>query len=283
MIVRYPYLGAILDHLSSSDALDCIEYFIQEQRSARVYFLNAHCYNVSATDQAYRTAIHAADLMLPDGVGVLWGAGQLGLPHTENLNGSDFIPLLCQEMPRRRGELKIFLLGAKPGVAARAGRQLEKDYPGVRVVGVQDGYFDPANTHAVISQINGTEPDVVLVGMGVPTQELWIHRNAPDLKTGAVFAIGGLFDFLAGEVRRAPVKVRQMGLEWAWRMTMEPTRLWRRYIMGNPMFISRILAGRWSGVRLETPKTLITTQPLNYFEIDSTNYAQPLEVEKEAC
>ncbi len=255
MIVRYPFLGVYLDLVSAENVVNSVDGFIDQRRAATIYFLNAHCYNLSVAAPDYRASLQAADLLLPDGVGVLWAARKLGLPHRQNQNGSDMIPLLCTELSGRRGGLKVFLLGGRREIAELAGQKLARLCRGVQVVGTHHGYFSPAQEAQVVAEINRADPDVVLVGMGVPKQELWIQRNAPDLKTGVIFGVGGLFDFLADRVPRAPVQVQQMGLEWAWRLKEEPFRLWRRYLVGNPLFISRVLAGRWSGVGLENPST----------------------------
>ena len=259
MIERYPFLGVILDHINGDNAVNCIEYFIEQKRSARVYFLNAHCYNLSTTIKDYQVVLNASELVLPDGVGVLWAAKRLGLPHRENLNGTDFIPRLCDELPKRRGNLKIFLLGGQPGIAEQAGQKLALKHAGVTIVGTQHGFFQPDQNNAIIANINRLEPDIVLVAMGVPRQEIWIHENAAELKTGAIFAVGGLFDFLSERLPRAPMSIRKIKLEWAWRLLQEPTRLWTRYIVGNPLYISRVAAGILRHKRSEP--TYILTVP----------------------
>jgi N-acetylglucosaminyldiphosphoundecaprenol N-acetyl-beta-D-mannosaminyltransferase len=279
MIVRYNFLGVFLDYLSGESAVNCVEYFIQQRRAAKVYFLNAHCYNMSVSDQNYRQALHAADLLLPDGVGVLWGCKVLGLPHRENLNGSDFIPHMCDELIKRRGSLSIYILGGRPGIAEQARHNLEKKHGSdrLKVVGTQHGYFKPEESEAVVAEINRLNPDVVLVGMGVPLQELWINCNAANLRTGVVFGVGALLDFLAERIERAPRGVQQAGLEWAWRLIREPKRLFVRYIVGNPLFVSRVLAGHWAGVQLNLP-LLMEARPVGVFTTATTKLQ--IEVEQ---
>jgi exopolysaccharide biosynthesis WecB/TagA/CpsF family protein len=244
---RYNFTETVLDYIAEQDVTEQIDFYIQHKSRAKVYFLNAHCANVAVSNTAYQRALHQADLVLPDGVGVLWAAKTLELPHRQNLNGTDLIPRLARELIAKHGHLNIFILGGRPGVAEAAAEKLEAAHPGLRVSGTQHGYFKKEENASIIAEINRLEPDFVLVGMGVPLQELWIEQNAHLLNTGAVFAVGGLIDFLSGRIPRAPLPVRKAKMEWVWRFAMEPSRMFTRYVVGNPRFISHVLAARWSG------------------------------------
>ena len=138
----------------------------------------------------------------------------------------------------------MFLLGAAPGVAARMRQNLSDTYPGLDVVGEQHGYFDHADeSSSVIEKINALKPNIVLVAFGAPMQEKWIHEHYKQIDSNVLIGVGGLFDFYSGDKKRAPLWMRKSGIEWMYRLYLEPGRLWRRYIIGNPLFMLRIL--RW--------------------------------------
>lgn len=206
-----------------------------ERQSGRIYFVNAHSIVTSHQDPKFAKALSRADLLLPDGSGVLWGSRLFGNPIKFNLNGTDLIPALC-EAGASEG-LSVYLLGAKPGVAEDAARNLRRANPKLKIAGVQHGYFDADQIDVVLHNIRRAQPHLLLVAMGCPRQEIWIDQYAKHLPGINCAAVGGLFDFMAQRVPRAPYAVRYLGLEWLWRMAMEPRRLWRRYIVGNVVFM----------------------------------------------
>ncbi|SFN23256.1 polymer biosynthesis protein, WecB/TagA/CpsF family [Thioclava dalianensis] len=205
-----------------------------------VYFLNAHCANLQNRDRAYAAALARADALLPDGIGVDMAARMTGTRLSENLNGTDFTPALLQEAAARG--LSVFLFGASPGTAQAAAAKLSSDIPGLQIAGTRDGYEGAADSQAAIAEINASGADILLVAMGVPMQELWIDRHLDDLSPRLVLGVGALFDFLAGNVSRAPSLLRRARLEWVWRLAQEPRRLAKRYLLGNASFLIR--AGR---------------------------------------
>lgn len=203
----------------------------------RVYFLNAHCANVRVRNSAYAAALENADMVLPDGIGVELAARMTGKGLTENLNGTDFTPELLRAAARQGKS--VYLFGAKPGTAESAARKLALTIPGLRIAGTRDGYEGAADSEAAIAHINRSGADILLVAMGVPMQELWIDRNAERLSPRLILGVGALFDFLAGNVRRAPELVRKAKAEWVWRLAMEPRRMANRYLVGNFTFLAR--------------------------------------------
>lgn len=202
-----------------------------------VFFLNAHCANLRSRDRAYATALARADAILPDGIGVDLAARMTGTRLRENLNGTDFTPALLREAAARGRS--VFLFGARPGTAEAAAGTLAATIPGLRIAGTCDGYEGAADPQAAIRAINASGADILLVAMGVPMQELWIDRHLPDLAPRLVLGVGALFDFLAGNVSRAPAPVRRLRLEWVWRLAQEPRRLAKRYLLGNASFLVR--------------------------------------------
>ena len=198
-------------------------------------FVNAHCLNVAYRDEEYREILNGrCERVWPDGVGVLMAGRKLGFAVPENVNGTDLLPLVMEE-----GGLSFWFLGAAPGVAEEAMRRCRERFPRSRFLGASDGFAKDWNP--VIAEISAARPDVLLVGMGVPLQEKWIAAHIGDLKgVGAVVAIGALLDFLSGRVRRAPVWMRRAKLEWVWRLAIEPRRMFRRYVIGNFLFLRRV-------------------------------------------
>jgi exopolysaccharide biosynthesis WecB/TagA/CpsF family protein len=206
----------------------------------RVAFLNAHCVNVAAHDPAYRAALGSADAILPDGSGIAVAAAMQRKRIVQNLNGTDLVPALCRRLANE--DHSVFLLGGRPGVAATAAANLRRAIPDLAIAGTHDGYFAAAQEDEIISRINASGAAVVLVAMGVPMQDLWLHRVADRLRAPLTLGVGGLFDFLAQRVSRAPKPLRRTGMEWTWRLYQEPSRMWRRYILGNPAFMLRAAA-----------------------------------------
>jgi exopolysaccharide biosynthesis WecB/TagA/CpsF family protein len=202
-------------------------------------FVNAHCVNVAAKDNSYARALRQADLLLPDGAGMGLAAKMTGQKLVENLNGTDLCEPLCREAAARGKS--VYLLGARPGVAVDAAHKLLRTIPGLRIAGVQHGYFGKDETDDVIAEINRSGADIVMVAMGVPMQDLWIYDNRDALDASLVMGVGALFDFLAERVQRAPAIVRRAKMEWAWRLGLEPVRMFRRYVLGNPAFVGRAL------------------------------------------
>ncbi len=211
-----------------------------------VSFLNAHCVNVASSDQNYAAALQRSDLVLPDGIGIEIAAKMQGDAIVENLNGTDLTPDLLK-VAARKG-LKVFLLGGKPGTAEAAANAICDKIPDLQIAGTRNGYEGVADPIAAIDHINRSGADILLVAMGVPLQELWLDRHKSKLKPRISMAVGGLFDFWAGNVRRAPKVVRQVKMEWMWRLLMEPRRMAKRYLIGNISFLMRAARAAMRGV-----------------------------------
>jgi len=209
-------------------------------RPQRVAFVNAHCINVRSADPAYAAALASADLLLPDGSGMNLAARLTGQRFTANLNGTDLFPLLCAQMAARGQSL--YLLGGQPGVAAAVAEGALARHPGLRIAGSRDGYFTQAETEAVLAGIRAARPDCLLVAFGVPKQDVWLARHAAALQVPLMLGVGGLFDFMAKRIPRAPRWLRALGLEWSYRLLQEPKRMARRYLLGNPIFVAQALA-----------------------------------------
>ena len=234
--------GLELDNLSGAEALDLLEQGFHRRDCLQVCFVNAHCVNVAAHDDDYRRVVGDCWLRLPDGSGVRWGAWLLGQRVRENLNGTDLFPRLCARLDARGGSLA--LLGASPGRAEAVSRWVANHFPNVEVRYFNHGYLDPPEQQEAIHKIAHADCDVLLVALGVPTQEKWVASYAPALRVGVCLSVGGLFDFYSGSNPRAPRWIRTLGFEWAFRLWLEPRRLWRRYLLGNLAFLVRVARQR---------------------------------------
>lgn len=201
-------------------------------------FVNPDCLNIAWGNADYRSLLRRADRVIPDGIGIHLGSRMLGQALRANVNGTDLFPRLC-EVAAREG-VPMYLLGAKPGVARAAADAMIGRYPDLTIAGARDGYFRPEEEAAVVAAINGSGARILLVALGVPRQELWLERWREELAPPVGMGVGGLFDFYSGRLPRAPVWMREIGLEWAFRLLQEPGRLWRRYLIGNPLFLLRV-------------------------------------------
>lgn len=212
-----------------------------------VAFANANCLNFAQTDSRVRSALGEA-LVLNDGIGVDLASRLLfGAQFPDNLNGTDFTPYYLQQT---RHSFRLYLLGGRSGIAEKAAHYLSLSCPRHSIVGCHDGYFRRTEDPLVARAIRATQADVLLVAMGNPDQELWLRSNLAATGCRLGFAIGALFDFMAGEAQRAPSWVQAARLEWVYRLAHEPRRLWRRYVLGNPLFLARVLGQWWSGARV---------------------------------
>jgi alpha-1,3-mannosyltransferase len=230
-----------------SEVIDELDRRFEEGKNTVIAFANANSLNIARRDPNVRAALGGA-VVLNDGIGMDLASRILfGAQFPENLNGTDFTP---QYLRQTRHCLRIFLLGGKRHVAELTAKLLAERYPRHQVVGYRDGYFSRRDDAVVARNINASDADVVLVAMGNPEQELWLRANFDATGCRLGFAVGALFDFLAGEMQRAPLWVRVARCEWAYRLAREPRRLWRRYLLGNPVFILRVLSQWWTGARV---------------------------------
>lgn len=234
-------LGTPVAALGWDEAKGLLDDALKQERFTRVGFMNAHNANLTVGNPRY-AAILKSFLVLPDGVGVDIASSVLyGSAFPANLNGTDFVPDWLSEtkMP-----LTVALLGASVLSAKRALAYFEELAPQHRYVFLHDGFFDKEQEKGILADLLALKPDVLFVAMGVPRQELWIADNLTADHCTLPIAVGALFDLVSGAVPRAPVMMRNMRMEWIYRLAVEPRRLFRRYVLGVPAFLWRVLKQR---------------------------------------
>jgi N-acetylglucosaminyldiphosphoundecaprenol N-acetyl-beta-D-mannosaminyltransferase len=204
---------------------------------AYVCLTNVHTTVESARLPELRAAVDGAFLSVPDGMPLVWILRRRGLMLTEKVTGIEYVPLVASV--GRADQVRHFFFGGAPGVAERAARRLEGLVPGVQVVGAKAPPYGPLEALSVEDlgeELRRTKPHILWVGLGAPKQELWMARMSRELDVPMMVGIGAGIDYLAGAKPAAPTLIRHVGLEWAFRLAVEPRRLWRRYLFGNASF-----------------------------------------------
>ena len=235
-------LNVQIDNLSMQSAIDRLVNMLDGRRASHVCFINPHNINMTFRVPEYKKVLEDADLVLADGFGTTIAGKILHRPIRQNLCGTDLFPRLCAKLSGTRKS--IYLLGSAPGAAGLVAEWVRQHYPGVIIKGWGHGYFTPEEEPDVVRRVAQSGADLLIVGMGVPKQELWIQRNLNRLNVKAAIGFGGLFDYFAGRVPRAPQWVRDVGMEWLYRLIQEPRRMWRRYLIGNGLFLARVFHER---------------------------------------
>lgn len=200
-------------------------------------FVNADCLNKAWGNAHYRSSLDSMTEVYADGVGVKIAAKMHDIDVADNVNGTDLFPLLCAQAAEQN--IKLFLLGAQEGVAETSAIKMQHRFPGLKIAGTQHGYFKQENTSELIDKINQSGADIVVIAFGAPLQEIWMQHYRQNIKAPVCIGVGGCLDFYAERISRAPKWLRAMSMEWVWRLLQEPKRMWRRYLLGNPLFLYR--------------------------------------------
>ena len=236
-------LGLRVDRLSVDEALSTIDRFIAEKTPHTIVTADASMAVIARRDPELHAIVDSADLVTPDGAGILMASRLLGVPVKYKVSGVDLVMRLCA-LSSGKG-YKLFFLGAAPGVAAEAAVKARDKWPGTHIVGVRDGYFTPEQEPSVLEQIKAAAPDIVMVAFGIPKQEKWIDRNKAALGVPVFMGIGGSFDVLSGRVKRAPVVMQRFGFEWLYRLIQNPRKISK--VMTLPQFAFLVLRQRILG------------------------------------
>ena len=239
--MRVDVLGVGFDDVTVEGAVKSALEIIDGHRAAYAVTPNPEIVWMCRDDASLKQAVSEAAMVLPDGIGIILGAKVLGTPLQSKVPGIDFASQLMCALADKAG--KVFLFGAKPGIAEKAAENLKAMYPGLEICGTADGYF--SDDAPIIEKINAARPDLLLVCLGAPKQENWMRANAGKLDIGLMIGLGGSLDVFAGEVKRAPESFQKYGLEWLYRLIKEPKRITRMAKL--PLFMLACMGQRIRG------------------------------------
>jgi len=240
--------GTEINNISLRMAIETIATFIAERTPQYVVTPNVDHIVSLQDDQQFKEVYRNAALVLCDSMPLLWASRILGTPLKEKISGSDLFPRVC-EIASKRG-WRLFFLGGREGAAAKAAVILQERYPGLQVVGTYCPPFgfehDEKENRKIVEMIKATKLDIIFVGLGAPKQEKWIYQYKDQYQVPVSIGIGASFEFVSGMVKRAPVWMQKVGLEWFWRLMMEPRRLWRRYLLRDISFLGLLMRQKFS-------------------------------------
>lgn len=236
MTGRVEVLGVPFDRVTLAGAADRVEGFMAGGRPSLVVTPNPEVVMAARGNPTLMEALRGAALAVADGVGIVWAARRVGLPVPERVTGADLLTVLLERCAR--GGYRVFFLGARPGVAERAAARARDMHPGLVICGTHDGYFSPDEDPLVISVVRQARPHLLVTAMGFPRDQLWAWQHLPELGVPAVIGVGGSLDVMAGEVVRAPVWMRRLGLEWSYRLLRQPSRA--RRMLALPRFVRAV-------------------------------------------
>ncbi|MBE0695331.1 MAG: WecB/TagA/CpsF family glycosyltransferase [Anaerolineaceae bacterium] len=258
-------LGVPIDNLNLEETIDQIDRLVQNGRSLGKYHqvvtVNADFVVKAANDPELRYLLHESDLATADGMPLVWAARLLNVPLKERVTGADMVPSLAERAAQKG--YSLYLFGAAPGIAKKAGEILQEWYPGLKIAGVASPALSSVleQDPAVLADIENAHPDILMVALGNPKQEKWIGMYGRQLKVPVMIGVGASLDFIAGQVKRAPQWMQKTGFEWLFRLLQEPRRLWRRYVVDLVAF-SNFFVRQWWVMRGDNspPITLPATE-----------------------
>ncbi len=237
---RVQILGVGVDPVTMSEAIERVEEFYAARTPHLIATANAEMLMRATHDGELRSILNSADLVVPDGAGTVWAAHHLGYEMPERVAGYD----LAQELMRRApaSGRRIYFFGSAPGVAEKARAKAEKLYSGISIVGTRNGFFTAEDESEIVSAIQKAQPDLLLVALGVPKQEKWLAAHLNELQVPVSIGVGGTFDVMAGEMKRAPVWMQRAKLEWLFRAMLQPKRAGR--LLALPKFVFKVHASK---------------------------------------
>lgn len=239
--MRIEVMDIPFDNVTMEEALDAAEMLLEKPGAAYGVTPNAEIVYETMFNQELRQIVCQADLVLPDGAGVVLGAKILGTPLKQKVAGIEFAQNLMERL--KNTDKTFYFLGSKPGIAELAAEKMQEKYPGLKICGTADGYFQ--DEKQVVAAINEKKPDVLFVCLGAPKQEIFMANHKDELQVGLMMGLGGSLDGFAGTVKRAPIWMIRLNLEWLYRLLKEPRRLGR--MMRLPKFLWQVVLRRMKG------------------------------------
>ncbi len=231
------------DNFDFDDLLQFIDNAVLTQKPSYILTCNVDHLIKLESDPLFRTVYVNADVVVADGVAIIWASRMLHKPLKKKVSGSDILHELGKALEDR--QYRLFFLGAAAGVAEAARQELLKQFPRMQVVGCYSPSYgfelNKSENKQIVSMLKQAQPDIVLVGVGAPKQEKWIYEHYHEYGAPVSIGVGATFDFLSGKVKRAPRLFQRVGFEWLWRLLQEPGRLWRRYLVEDMKFLKRMV------------------------------------------
>lgn len=228
------------DALTMQEAVERAIGFLREGKPRYICTPNPEIVMEAQANAELMKILREADMVIPDGIGVVWASRYSDVRLKERVAGYDFTQNLMKRLANT--DETFYFFGGAPGVAAAAARKMQKDHEGVKIVGVHNGYFDAAEEQKLIQDIKEKSPSILLVALGAPKQEKWIYEHIEELGAKICIGVGGSFDVMAGNMKRAPKIFQKLGLEWFYRLVTQPTR-WKR-MMKLPIFVCMVLKNK---------------------------------------
>jgi N-acetylglucosaminyldiphosphoundecaprenol N-acetyl-beta-D-mannosaminyltransferase len=240
-------LGIRLHNVDTADTLEIIDGFIKESGPHQICTPNVDFIVQAQNDSEFFRILNQASLSVPDGMGVVYASRFLGTPIKENVKGRILVVHLCRQAAQLGHS--VFFLGGAPGVADQAAQILSHQFPGLKITGTHSPSFrimeDEEENNRVLEKLNRCHPDILFVGMGAPKQDKWISQNLSKTSIPVALGIGGTFDIISGRIKESPRWMTNVGLEWLFRLTREPGRLWKRYLVQDPTFFWKVVVQKF--------------------------------------
>lgn len=247
MAERINIMGVPVDMVNYDEALARFRSFVEEDGVSLIVTPNSEIVVNAGKNEALMDAIKQAEMVIPDGIGLVYASKLLGHPLQERVTGIDFLGKALEYLAQT-GKT-AFLFGSKPGIAERAAEQMEKAYPGLKICGCRNGYFKEDEEEEILREINEAAPDLLCVALGSPKQELFVLKYKDRLKAKAAIGVGGSLDVWSGDLKRAPEFYRKHGLEWLYRFIQEPSRYKRMAAL--PLFMLKVIFSKKCPVTTE--------------------------------
>lgn len=243
---RHLFLSVPVDDITYNETLGWIEQKIQNREPCQICTINPEFVITAQNNSRFLSVLQDASLCLPDGQGLLWAAQLHGIPLRQRVAGSTLVDLLAKKASYKK--LRLFFLGAGPGVAKLAAANLRKKYPGLPTIHTMEASPSDVDAPSIIQCVRDNNPDILLVAFGAPAQDLWINRHYKDLGAPICIGVGGAFDFISGRTKRAPIIVQRLGFEWLHRLWTQPWR-WKR-MLALPLFAWKMIIDRKSVTKI---------------------------------
>jgi len=233
-------LGVRIDEVNMEEAVKKAQNFLKSDKLNMIFTPNPEFIVNADKDEEFKNILNSSSLNIPDGNGIVWASKKINKPLKERVAGYDFIHKIFDL--GKDNNISFYFLGARPGVAEKAKDKLLEKYKGIKIVGTHDGYFDPDEEENIVKEINKTNPDFLLVALGSPKQEKFIYKYKDKLKCKIAIGVGGCFDVISGEVKRAPKLFIKLKLEWLYRGLTDIKRLKR--LIAIPKFMIKVIKNK---------------------------------------